>query len=85
MATGCEIDIGLRSLQVALLPLAARVLDIALFRRGERPALERNIIDTPKRTRANYRNVMGSILVCEDIRTRLSELATLCKIVWTLV
>ncbi len=30
-----------------------------LFRREERPALERNIIDTPKRTRADYRNVMG--------------------------
>ena len=39
--------------------LAARVLDIALFHREERPALERNIIDTPKRACANYRNVMG--------------------------
>ena len=30
-----------------------------LFHREERPALERNIIDTSERARANYRYVIG--------------------------
>ena len=51
-----------------------------LFHREERPALERNIIDTSEWARANYRYVIGQHFgLCKRYTSGHSELATLCK------
>jgi hypothetical protein len=53
--------------------------------REERPAFERNTIDMSEWTCVNYRYVMGQHFDFLDIYEPHAKLATLCKIIWTLV
>ena len=50
-----------------------------LLHREERPTLERNIIDTSERARANYRNLIGQHFRHSIYTNQFSEVATLCR------
>ena len=51
-----------------------------LFHREKLPALEHNIIYTPRRTRVNQQNVIGEHFEVQDlIRTASSNLRLLCE------
>jgi hypothetical protein len=53
---------------------------VDLFHREERPALERNIIDTSERRRTNYRyDEIGQHFGFGRYTNEIGELAILCK------